>query len=29
MVVMESVGQKKLLQMVDFCQNVDRYRWTL
>lgn len=25
MVVMENVGQKKLLQMVDYCQNVDRY----
>lgn len=24
MVVMENVGQKKLLQMVDYCQNVDR-----
>uniref|UniRef100_A0A3P9LEW1 ATP-dependent DNA helicase n=1 Tax=Oryzias latipes TaxID=8090 RepID=A0A3P9LEW1_ORYLA len=29
MVVMESVGQKKLLQMVDFCQNVDRCRRSL
>ncbi|XP_030005826.1 ATP-dependent DNA helicase Q1 isoform X4 [Sphaeramia orbicularis] len=26
MVVMENVGQKKLLQMVDYCQNVDRCR---
>lgn len=24
MVVMENVGQAKLLQMVDYCQNVDR-----
>lgn len=24
MVVMENVGQQKLLQMVDYCQNVDR-----
>uniref|UniRef100_A0A8C7XYZ7 ATP-dependent DNA helicase n=1 Tax=Oryzias sinensis TaxID=183150 RepID=A0A8C7XYZ7_9TELE len=29
MVVMESVGQKKLLQMVEFCQNVDRCRRSL
>lgn len=25
MVVMENVGQQKLLTMVDYCQNVDRY----
>lgn len=25
MVVMENVGQQKLLQMVDYCQNVDRW----
>ncbi|KAM3859221.1 uncharacterized protein ACN63O_017288 [Diretmus argenteus] len=29
MVVMENVGQKKLLQMVDYCQNVDRCRRSL
>ncbi|XP_024142985.1 ATP-dependent DNA helicase Q1 isoform X1 [Oryzias melastigma] len=29
MVVMENVGQQKLLQMVDFCQNVDRCRRSL
>ncbi|KAM9845800.1 ATP-dependent DNA helicase Q1 isoform 4-T4 [Aulostomus maculatus] len=29
MVVMENVGQKKLLQMVDYCQNVDRCRRAL
>ncbi|XP_041637017.1 ATP-dependent DNA helicase Q1 isoform X1 [Cheilinus undulatus] len=29
MVVMENVGQQKLLQMVDYCQNVDRCRRSL
>ncbi|XP_033845066.1 ATP-dependent DNA helicase Q1 [Periophthalmus magnuspinnatus] len=29
MVVMESVGQQKLLQMVDYCQTVDRCRRSL
>ncbi|XP_054483277.1 ATP-dependent DNA helicase Q1-like [Anoplopoma fimbria] len=29
MVVMENVGQKKLLQIVDYCQNVDRCRRSL
>lgn len=29
MVVMESVGQQKLLQMVDYCQSVDRCRRSL
>ncbi|XP_026182446.1 ATP-dependent DNA helicase Q1 isoform X2 [Mastacembelus armatus] len=29
MVVMENVGQQKLLQMVDYCQNLDRCRRSL
>ncbi|XP_034719066.1 ATP-dependent DNA helicase Q1 isoform X1 [Etheostoma cragini] len=29
MVVMENVGQQKLLQMVDYCQNIDRCRRSL
>ncbi|XP_041833662.1 ATP-dependent DNA helicase Q1 isoform X2 [Melanotaenia boesemani] len=29
MVVMENVGQQKLLQMVDYCQNMDRCRRSL